>query len=122
MLDKKSVSVLKVLSKLAEGTAYKVVTSDEIIANLTAKSQYDVDGVNQILEYLEKQDYINIKFSEGHTFCYALLPKARIYLEQETGKAPKQKKNQYNILNYVFVMISAFIGTMLALLIFFSFI
>ena len=62
MLDKKSVSVLKALHKLSAGNAYKVVTSDEIINSLTQKSLYDFDSVKEILDFLEKQEYLNIKF------------------------------------------------------------
>ena len=118
MLDKKSISVLKVLNKLSEGSAYKVITCEEILTNLPQKSQYDLDSIRQIMDFLEKQEYINIKFSEDTTFCYSLPPKARLYLEQNTGK-PQTKRNRVTIMNYVYTMISSFIGTMLALLIFF---
>ncbi len=118
MLDKKTINVLKVLHKLSKDTAYKVITADEILSSLTYKSQYDFDIIKQIIEFLEKQQYINIKFSEENTYCYSLLPKARIFLEQENVK-PKAKKFNFNILTYVFIAIASFIGSMLALLTFF---
>lgn len=117
MLDKKSLSVLKVLNKLSDGNAYKVTTSDEIIAALS-KSQFDNDSVRQIMDFLEKQEYLTIKFSEENTYCYSLLPKARIVLEQETGKQ-RTKKNTLSVMQYVLIAISSFVGTMVALLIFF---
>ena len=119
MLDKKSFCVLKLLKKLTDGTAYKVTTSDEIISLLTQKNLYDNDSIKQIMDFLEKQEYLTIKFSEENTYCYSLLPKAHIVLEQETGKT-KTKKVSSNIWQYVIVAISAFVGTMLALLIFFG--
>lgn len=119
MLDKKSISVLKALNKLASGTTYKVASSDEIIALLNQKSQYDADSIREIIDFLGKQEYINIKFSEENTYCYSLLPKARIYLEQETGKS-KTKKTTSSFLHYLFVCIASFVGTMLALIIFFA--
>jgi predicted transcriptional regulator len=118
MLDKKSLSVLKVLNKLTDGTAYKVTTSDEIISMLTQKAQYDNDSIRQIMDFLEKQEYLTIKFSEENTYCYSLLPKAHIVIEQESSK-PKAKKSNLTAMQYVLVAISAFVGTMLALLIFF---
>lgn len=118
MLDKKTINVLKVLHKISKDTAYKVITADEILSSLTYKSQYDFDIIKQIIEFLEKQQYINIKFSEENTYCYSLLPKARIFLEQENTK-PKTKKFNFNILTYVFIMLASFIGSMLALLTFF---
>ncbi len=118
MLDKKSISVLKALNKLAEGSAYKVITSEEILTNLPQRSQYDLDSIRQIMDFLEKQEYINIKFSEDTTFCYSLPPKARLYLEQNTGKT-QTKKNRHTLMTYIYTMIASFVGTMLALLIFF---
>lgn len=118
MLDKKTNAVLKVMNKLTEGNTYKVVTGDDILANLTQKSIYDREIIKQIIEFLEKQQYINIKFSEENTYCYSLLPKARIYLEQDIVK-PKSKKNNFEIMKYIYIMIASFIGSMLAMLIFF---
>ena len=117
MLDKKSITVLKALNQLSVGTAYKVVTSDEIINSLTPKSLYDNDSVKEIIDFLEKQEYLNIKFSEENTYCYSLSPKARIYLEQEAIKQ-KHKKESFSISTYVFVMIASFMGTTLSFLLF----
>ena len=118
MLDKKTTSLLNTLNKLTEGSAYKVVTADEVLSNLSQKSQFDLETIKQSIEFLEKQQYINIKFSEENTYCYSLMPKARIYLEQENQKT-RLKKDTSNIMIYVYIMLASFIGTMLALLIFF---
>ena len=117
MLDKKSLVLLKTLNKLAAGTAYKVITAEELIASLTQKSLYDYDTIKETLDFLEKQEYINIKFSEENTYCYSLLPKARIYLEQDGSKL-KQKNPKLSITTYIFNMISSFVGTFLAMFIF----
>lgn len=121
MLDKKSVAVLKTLNKLSVGSAYKVITSEEILDSLSQKSQYDSDSIKQIIEFLEKQEYINIKFSEENTYCYSLLPKAHILLEQN-GTKQKQKSQVLPFLTYVYIFVAAFLGTMLALCIFFFFV
>lgn len=118
MLDKKTTSVLKALNVIADGNAYKVVTTDEIISNLSQKSQFDSETIKQCIEFLEKQQYLTIKFSEENTYCYSLLPKARIYLEQELVKTVPKKNNKI-ISMYIYIMIASFVGTMLALLIFF---
>ena len=117
MLDKNTSAVLKVLNKLAENSAYKVITGDEILAHLS-KSQFDLDVIKQIIDFLEKQQYLNIKFSEENTYCYSLLPKAKIYIEQEQIK-PTPKKSRQQLMTYVYIMLASFIGTMLALLVFF---
>ena len=121
MLDKKSIAILKSLNKLSEGCTYKVVTCDEIITNLSQKSLYDHDNIKEIVEYLEKQEFINIKFSEQDTFCFSLLPKARIYLEQ-TNKTSKRKNQTLTFQNYLIIFVLSFVSSLLALLTFFYFI
>lgn len=121
MLDKKSVSVLKAMNKLALGSAYKVVTTDEIMAILAQKSQYDNDSLKDIINFLEKQEYVNVKFSEDNTYCYSITPKGNIYLEQSDGKSKSHMVKTNNFLPYLYVAIASFVGTMLALIIFFLF-
>ncbi len=118
MLDKSTTQILKALSKLSDGVSYKVITSEEIISSLKDKSQYDLESLKQIIDFLEKQEYINIKFSEENTYCYSLLPKARIYLEQENSKTKNQKDSK-PYLNYIFIAFASFLGSILALLLFF---
>lgn len=117
VLDKKTALVLKTLNKLSEGTAYKVVTAEEILSSLNSKSQFDIDSIKQIMDFLEKQEYINIKFSEDNTYCFSLSPKGRISLEQ-TSRV-KQKKSNFPVLTYLFVALASFVGSMLALIVFF---
>ena len=71
----------------------------------------------EIINFLAEQDYLNIKFSEENTYCYSLLPKARIFLEQQTKS--KSKKGPSGIMSYVYTLIASFLGSILALLVFF---
>ncbi len=119
MLDKKSISVLKAMNKLALGSAYKVVTTDEIMSILAQKAQYDNDSLKDIISFLEKQEYINVKFSEDNTYCYSITPKGNIYLEQTDGKTKSHTTKQNKFLPYLFVAVASFVGTILALIIFF---
>ena len=118
MLDRKTTAILKALNKLSEGSAYKVITADEILSSISPKSQFELETIKQSIEFLEKQQYLNIKFSEENTYCYSLMPKARIYLEQE-NQNPQKKKKSCSIIPYVYIMIASFIGSMFALLVFF---
>lgn len=120
MLDKKTTAVLKVLGKLGEDCAYKVVTVEEILGSLSSRNQYDTDSVKQIIEYLCKQEFIVLKFEEDVTFCYSLLPKARIYLEQENSKV-KVKKQHLPYGWIVLCMLASAMGSFGANLLFYYF-
>lgn len=120
MLDKKTTAVLKVLGRLGEDCAYKVITVEEILSSLSSRSQYDNDSVKQIIEFLQKQEYIVLKFEEDVTFCYSLLPKARIYLEQDSIKAkPKKQRLPYGWL--ILCMLACVVGSFVANLLFYYF-
>ena len=120
MLDKKTTAVLKVLGKLGEDSAYKVVTVDEVLSALSSKSQYDTDTIKQIIGYLRKQEFIVLKFEEDSTICYSLLPKARIYLEQESSKN-KVKKQHLPYGWIILCMLACTVGSFVANLLFYYF-
>lgn len=118
MLDKKSIIVLKALKKLLADSSYKVVTVSEVLAALGQKKDFDADSIKEVIDFLDKQDYINLKFSEDETYCYSLLPKARILLEQN---GTKQNSNvEFGIKQYAFIMLASMIGSLIALILFFS--
>ena len=120
MLDKKTTAVLKVLGKIGEDCAYKVITVEEILSSLNSRSQYDADSIKQIIEFLRKQEYIVLKFEEDVTFCYSLLPKARIYLEQNnTNVKPKKQCLPYGWLMLCLLMSG--VGSFVANLLFYYF-
>ncbi|MBQ7798660.1 MAG: hypothetical protein IJ371_06020 [Clostridia bacterium] len=120
MLDKKTTAVLKVLGRLGEDCAYKVVTVEEILSSLNSRNQYDADSVKQIIEYLCKQEYIVLKFEEDVTFCYSLLPKARIYLEQDSVKV--KAKKQHLPYGWLFLcLLMSGVGSFVANLLFYYF-
>ena len=72
MLDKQTTSVLKALNRLANGNAYKVITSEEILSNLNQKSQFDLETIKQSVEFLEKQQYRPLHASLLCTPCLGL--------------------------------------------------
>lgn len=120
MLDKKTNTILRSLGKLSEDSAYKVVTVEEILNTLPSKI-YDTDSVKQTVDYLSKQEFIVIKFEEDYTFCYSLLPKARIYLESDTSKSRTKKQNLP--LSWIFIngLVAGMICFVLNLLFYFAY-
>lgn len=116
MLDKKSISVLKALKILADDNSFKVVTLDDISSNLS--QPIDIDTIKQTIDFLYKQEYINIKFSEDNTYCYSILPKTHEAFNQG-AKVKSNKNKKHIILNYVFTALASFVGSLVALLVFF---
>lgn len=120
MLDDKQIAVLKVLNKLVTTGTFKVVTNDEISALLSQKIAIESEQIKPIVEFLGKENYINLKFAEDNTYCYAITSKTTLYFAQ-LASIPQKKKSKSPILIFFISMLASFIGTMLAMMIFFYF-
>ena len=64
MLDLKSKLVLKILLKECPNGAYNLVEAKDIISAMPIKYRVDTDGLENILIYLERQEYISIKYDD----------------------------------------------------------
>lgn len=91
MLDIKSKIVLKILQKECPNGAYHLVEAKDIISAMPIKYRVDNDGLNHILIYLERQEYISIKYDEEDVFCLCILPFGNEILENE-GRQKSERK------------------------------
>ena len=86
MLDLKSKLVLKILQKECPNGAYKIVEAKDIISSMPTRYRVDFDGLDNILIYLERQEYISIKYDDDGVYCLCLLPYGNEILETENYK------------------------------------
>ena len=117
MLENRSIAVLNSLNRLSQINEYKVVTIEDILDNIKKNYQFDQSDIQKCMEFLDKQGFINIKYSDKNTFCYCLLPKSKMILEETKEKMSKSKTN--NFYSLLLIMLASFIGSMSALLIFY---
>ena len=111
MLDIKSKLVLKVLLKECPNGAYKVVESSDLISALPARYRVDSDGLENILNYLERQDCISIKYDDDGVFCLCVLPYGYELCENENkSNKKKEKKHSFSIFFYIFIAFFALLG------------
>ena len=83
MLDIKSKLVLKILVKECPNGAYNIVDAKDIISLLPNRYKVDNDGLDNILIYLERQEYISIKYDDEGVYCLCVLPFGNEVLEDE---------------------------------------
>lgn len=120
MLDKVTTAFLSVLSKIVADGSYKVITSSELVAMLPENVKFEVENVKHTIDFLQKHEYIALKFEENQTYCYTLLPKARILLEQETLTKKDKKHKTKNTLGWCLICFFATAAaTFLACLVFY---
>ena len=118
MLDIKSKLVLKILVKECPNGAYKIVESKDIISSLPSRYRVDNDGLDNILIYLERQEYISIKYDDEGVYCLCVLPYGNEVLEDEHYK----KREGINpphfwvfiLVGFVSSFLASFLGVFLA--------
>ena len=114
MLDIKSKLVLKILQKECPSGAYNIVEAKDIISSMPIKFRVDSDGLDNILIYLERQEYISIKYDDDGVYCLCVLPFGNEVLENEIT----QKKERKIIPIWLLITI-IFLSSFLSNLIFF---
>ena len=117
MLDIKSKIVLKILQKECPNGAYNLVEAKDIISAMPTKYRVDNDGLNHILIYLERQEYISIKYDEEDVFCLCVLPFGNEVLENDY-KQKSERKNSPRLwfillLSFAFSVLGSLLGCLL---------
>lgn len=80
MLDGLTASVLGAVNAASDGS-YKVLEAGELLGALPAEEKTDEAGLENALRYLSERGYIDLRYSDGGTFCLCSLPKGRSYAE-----------------------------------------
>ena len=115
MLDIKSKLVLKILQKECPNGAYNLVEAKDIVSAMPIKYRVDTDGLNNILIYLERQEYISIKYDDEGVYCLCVLPFGNEVIETE-GKQKDERKFPRLWIFAVICFLSSFLGSLAALL------
>lgn len=119
MLDVRSNIVLKYLVKECDEGSYRVIDCNELVNCLPKKFKADENTISHCMEYLEKGNYISIKYKDSKMYCVSPLPFARQILENESNLNEKSKKIvKIGSFLYILVFIFAFLGSFLAILIY----
>lgn len=119
MLDERSKLVLNYLVAECSEGAYRVIDMSEIINALPKRFKADDSTVSLCMDYLEKGNYISIKYKDAKMYCVSPLPFARQILENESNEREKTKK-LYKIGSFLYVLVfaCAFLGSFLAIILY----
>lgn len=114
MLDKKLTAVLQLLfDKTAN--SYKVLSKNDILAELPQKLKLDAQALHGIITFLTENDYISVKYQDKEEICVSTTIKAESYLDGEKDIQQKAKiSNSQATLLLVGVFLAAFFGALIA--------
>ena len=113
MLDTKSKLILKVLQRECKNGSYKIIDKNDVISSLPSKYRCDFDELDHILTYLERQDFISIKYDDDTVYCLCVLPMAAEVFENDSKKR-KKGNLLIPILSFVLSFLGAFLGAIVA--------
>lgn len=89
---------------------------------MPSRYKIDLEGLDNILIYLERQEYISIKYDDDGVYCLCVLPFGNEVLENEDNKKREDKKSPrlwlFLIINFLSVFIAGLLGTMIANILF----
>ena len=117
MLDIKSKLILKILVKECPYGSYNIIESKDIISALPNKYKIDIEGLENILIFLERQEYISIKYDDDGVYCLCVLPFSYEILENEANKKREDKKSPRLWVYVIFIFLASFLGSFLAVVI-----
>lgn len=117
MIDIKSKLVLKILSKECPNGGYGVVETKDIISALPAKYRVEPEGLEHILIYLERQEYISIKYDDDGVFCLCVLPFGNEIIEKTSEKQKSEGKSPHFWLVFILAFLGSVCGSLLGIMI-----
>lgn len=118
MLDIKSILVLKILNKECPNGAYKIIDASDIISSMPSKYKIDSEALAHILNYLERQDCISIKYDDDNVYCISVMPYGSEICENSKQKEKIANKKlpslTYFLIIFLLSMTASFIANILA--------
>ncbi len=115
MLDVKSKLVLKILIKECPYGSYNIIESKDIISALPSKYKVDMEGLENILIYLERQEYISIKYDDDGVYCLSVLPFGNELLEQDDKKREEKSSRLwlFILINFFVTLVAGCLGAVI---------
>lgn len=104
MLDIKSKLILKILIKECPSGRYKIVDGKDIISAMPQRYRIDLEGLDEMLSYLERQEMISIKYDDDGIYCMNVLP---LGYEEGAKSLTKQKREDKSPRFWIFLIISS---------------
>lgn len=117
MLDTKSTLILKVLQKECKDGSYKILDKNDIISALPTRYRCDTEELDHIISYLERQDFVSVKYDDDNIYCLCILPAIN---EIASPKKKNKKKGFLPLIIFIITFIASFLGSLLSKLIKFS--
>ena len=115
MLDNATANILSIVNDQCKENTYVIIKNSDITPHLKKRNKLDDEAIKDTINYLAEREYIKLKHSEQGTYCLTMLPKGRLFNEDEAEKRYdlKQEKRRNNMFLFKIAFVSslfAFLG------------
>ena len=90
MFDKKTHHVLVYLQTQCQGGLYKVLDKQDIIDAMPKRYGMTMQDVCDVLSFLQRNDYVVLKYQDDEQICIALTPRAYSVLLKDSSHTENQ--------------------------------
>jgi hypothetical protein len=114
MLDNATANILSVVNDQCKENTYVIIKNSDITPHLKKRNKLDDEAIKDTINYLAEREYIKLKHSEQGTYCLTMLPKGKLFNEDEAEKRYylKQEKSR----NRMFLFKIAFVASLFSFL------
>lgn len=122
MLNKKYQILIKSINSKVPDDSYKVIEITEFLEDFKNKHKVSEKELFEMMTYLQKNFFIDIKYTDPQVYCLSVKPKLRNYKSKEVETFISNKEMRKFKKLFLFYAILAglcsFVGTGLAILVF----
>ena len=122
MLDKKTERFLGIINKICLDGSYKIIEKTELVKEMHDRTT-DFAALGHMLQYLQDNEMIDVKYTDETVFCLTVLPKGRAAVENAHHGIPDSfrisKKTMLILIGSCFIaaLAGSFIGALIASLV-----
>lgn len=81
MLDKRTARLMDALIKFCSDGSYKIIEVGDLVKAMLPKFKVTPEFISQTIKYIADNELIDVKYSDSEKYCIAVLPKGRIFDE-----------------------------------------
>ena len=75
--------MLSVLARICADGSYKIIEITELVKEMLPRFKIDGNELAQIMQYLQDNEMISLKYNDDSVYCISVLPKGRVTNEVE---------------------------------------
>ena len=101
MLDKKTANVLSIVNDQCKDNNYIIIKNEDITPHLKKRNKLSNDDIKNSVNYLAEREYLQLKYAEEGTYCLTMLPKGRLFEEQQKEKRSTLREEEIRNLKFL---------------------